>query len=138
MHRGTGTAGELLGDIAALQARHDVKSVWPDNARHLLDGNICVSTEVRDVAGIVLVGKNQADGVAVLLQCLVGALNTRLEFFQRRHVLAIDCGRVLQYPKDFVQVLAVRFGRRSRDHGIGLVSRSWILSSRFLLLNLYC
>ena len=32
----------------------------------------------------VLVGKDKADRVSMLLQCVVGAANARLEFFPRR------------------------------------------------------
>jgi hypothetical protein len=116
VYRGASTVRELLGNIAALQAGHDVKTIGPDNAGHLLDGNIRISTEVRNVAGIVLVGKDETNRVAVMLQCLVGAANTSLEFLKGRHVFAVNCGGVLQYAKDFVQVVTVLFERWSRVH----------------------
>ena len=70
MHRRSGTVRELFGNITALQARHDVKPIWPDDAGHLLDRDICISAEIRNVAGILLVGllttfNEMADRVAM-------------------------------------------------------------------------
>jgi hypothetical protein len=74
--------------------------------------------EIGDIASIVLVGKNQAYGVPMLLQCMVRALNPRLKFFQWGHVLAVDGGCVLQNPENFLHVSAVPFKRWSRVHCI--------------------
>ena len=81
---------ELFGNVAALQARHNVKTIWPDNAGHLLDRDICISAEIRNVSGILLVGKDETNSVTMMLQRLVGAANTRLELLKRSHVLAVN------------------------------------------------
>ena len=97
VYRRSGTVRKLLGNIPAFQPRHHVKAVWPNDSRHLLNGDICIPAEVRNVAGVVLVGKDKADRVSMLLQCLVGAANARLEFFPRRHVVAVNGRSVLQH-----------------------------------------
>ena len=72
---------QLLRDITSFQARNHVKSVWADHARDLLDRNVRVAAEIRHVAGIMLVGKNESHRVAMFLQCLIGAAHARLELF---------------------------------------------------------
>ena len=90
VHRRPGTFSKLLGNISALQTRHNVKTVGSDNARYLPYGNICISTEVRNVARIVLVGKYKPNRVSMVLQRLVRTANACLKFFKWRHVLAIN------------------------------------------------
>ena len=97
VYRRSGTVRKLLGNIPTFQARHHVKAAWPNDSRHLLNGNICIPAEIRNVAGIVLVGKNKPDRVSMPLQCLVGAANARLEFFPRCHVVAINCRSILHH-----------------------------------------
>jgi hypothetical protein len=116
VHRRSGTVRELFGNIAPFQARHDVKPIWPDNAGHLLDRDIRISAEVGNVAGILLVGKDETNRVAVMLQCLVGAANSRLELLNRSHVFAVNRGRILQDAQNLVQVFAVCFESWSRVH----------------------
>src|SRR5947208_16658162 len=67
VHRRPGTFSKLLGNISALQTRHDVKTVGSDNAGYLLDGNICISTEVMNVVRIVIVGKLKSIRVSMAL-----------------------------------------------------------------------
>ena len=97
MHLGAGSVGELFGNIAAFQSCDHVKPVRGDNSCHLFDGYVGIAAQVRNVAGVVLVGKNQAHHVSMFLQGLAGASNPRLKFFNRCGVPAIDGWRVLQH-----------------------------------------
>ena len=114
MNGGSSAVSELLGDIAAFESGNDMESAWADHSGDLFDRDICITTEVGNVTGIVLVRKDKTDRVAVTQQCVIDAANARLKFFARRHVFTVDGRSVFDDTQDSVQILAMRFWWQAR------------------------
>ena len=107
VHGGAGARGELLGHVAAFETGDDVKAGGADDAGHLLDGDVRVAAQVGHVAGVVLVGEDEADGVAVARESFVQPGGAAEELLARRHVLAVDGGGLFEDAEHALQVLAV-------------------------------
>ena len=58
----------------------------------------------------MLIGEDEADGVTVLLQGLVGAANPGLKFPQGREVLGVDGCSLGENFEHFIEVAAMEFG----------------------------
>src|SRR5512140_2214626 len=87
-----------------------MKAVGAKDPRHLLDRDIGIPTEVRNIARTVLGGKDQTDRVAMTLQGFIRGAAASVEFFAGRRVLAVDRGGIGKNSQDLVQVLTVGFG----------------------------
>ncbi len=105
-HR-AGAARQLLGHISAFQTGDDVEAGLPDNAGDLLDGHIRVSAQIGDVAAVVFVGEDEANGMARAPQGRTHPPHARLEVLAGSHILAIEGWTVFQDAGDPLQVPGV-------------------------------
>ena len=69
---------------------------------------IGIAAQVGDVAGVMLVGKDEAHRVAMPRQRFVQARRAGQEFLARGHVFAVDAGSFPQNALDAFQIAAVR------------------------------
>ena len=120
MDFGSGAICQLLSDVSPLETCNNVKSVRPYYASDLLDGNIGVAPQVRDISGVMLVREDQAHGVAVPFERLIDAPNPELKFLDRCHVFAVDGSGFGENLQDFIQVATMQFGSRSGVHEISV------------------
>ncbi|MPM69313.1 hypothetical protein SDC9_116258 [bioreactor metagenome] len=102
--------GQLLGDVASFQPGDQMDAGSADHGSHLFDGDVAVAAQIRHIAAIMFIGKNQSDAQIMFLKGSKDPVSAFPVFRRRDPAAFVYCRSGFQNGEHQIEIRPQAFG----------------------------